>query len=197
MKKVLNTAIATMAFLGVAIAGALADDDDHDRRGNKLTVYMAKFVCGDGGLSQIGNGGVFNAYYRTAINIGNPNDKTIEILKAIVPTEALNTEFDTNGQEVNGPIEPVLSDELPPFHAVEWDCGQIPFFTSPTVGKLVKGFLVIKVDGKYTRRALNAVVTSVYTVREKTNNTVTSIDVEQIPGQEAEGELEINFIDAQ
>ena len=185
MKKFLVASLTAMAVLGFTFTGSFADDDDDD---NELTVYMAKFVCGDGGFSVALNGGVQTAFYRTAVNIGNPNNKTVNISKQVVFTEfndGAGGFSDFAGQSPKGPGGSVV-DALQPFWAVEWDCAQLG---SSGEGGFSKGFLIIKVDGQGTDEALPANVVGVYTAGPKVDQKDgISIDVEQVPGNEIKGD---------
>ena len=133
--------------------------------------YAAKFVCGPNpGATER----VLPGDYATAINVHNPNNKSVVIRKNIALTFP-------PAVQAPGAVSASIEDELGPNQALEVDCGEIPseFFAVPPGPPYVKGFLVIT-----STRRLD--VTAVYTAGPL-GGQVASIDVEHIPERRIKG----------
>ena len=134
--------------------------------------YAAKFVCGPNpGATER----VLPGDYATAVNIHNPNNKSIVLRKKIALTFP-------PAVQAPGAVSAAIEDELGPNQALEVDCGEIPsgFFAEPPGPPYIKGFLVIS-----STRRLD--VTAVYTAGPL-GGQVSSIDVEHIPERKIKGD---------
>jgi len=194
-KRLATLAVVLMLVVGFG-TGSPADADDN----NKLTIYSAKFICGD---SNVSADGAFVSLapgdYRTAINIHNPNNRVVTVTKELVITEAgsaanpADGDFLTispvSGQTEQPPLGTPVTDTLVAFGAVGWDCAQLlaqiddvgatPFNT------FAKGFLIIRGDADGTKKAAPLNVVAVYTTRGK-GESETTLPITQVV-QEVKG----------
>lgn len=198
-KKLATLAIGLLLVVGFA-AGSPADADDN------LTIYSAKFICGDSNLSpEHTSGGAFpDAFpslvpgdYRTAINIHNPNNRTVTVTKQVVLTEAgdggtsniTNPTNDVEGQTPQSPLGSPVTDSLSPFGAVGWDCSQLNAVIGGTpFNTFAKGFLIIRGDANSTSRAAPLNVVAVYTTRGKNESQPITQVVQEVKGRVIEDE---------
>jgi len=189
-KKFATLAVVLMLVVGFGI-GSPADADD-----NKLTIYSAKFICGD---SNVSPQGAFTSLapgdYRTAINIHNTNNRIVAITKEVVLTESGGTGVPSvSGQVAQSPLGLEGAHTLDPFAAVEADCvsllriyhidgGGATLFNS-----FAKGFLIIKADADGTKRAAPLNVVAVYTTRGKNASEPITQVVQEVKGRKIEDE---------
>jgi hypothetical protein len=186
-KKLATLAAVLMLVVGFG-TGSPADADNN----NNLTIYSAKFICGD---SNVSPDGAFVSLvpgdFRTAINIHNPNNRAVTVTKQVVVTEAAGTDVTTvSGQTEQGPFGSPDTDNLVAFGAVGWDCAQLLTTIgtgSTTLGNaFAKGFLIIKADADGSRRAAPLNVVAVYTTRGKSSPTNITQNVEEVKGRTIE-----------
>lgn len=185
-KKLATLAVVLTLVVGFG-TGSPADADD-----NNLTIYSAKFICGD---SNVSPQGAFTSLapgdYRTAINIHNPNNRTVAITKQVVLTEAGGTGVDAvTGQDPQSPFGIAVGEDLDPFAAVEWDCVQL-VATITTNGATIfnsfaKGFLIIRADAVSTKKAAPLNVVAVYTTRGKNASEPITQVVQEVKGRKIE-----------
>ena len=116
--------------------------------------YAAKIVCGvqhDPENLRLARG-----LYATAINILNPNNKTVKF------TKKLSLTYPPDAQEP-GAVHNISTDKLGPDEALEVDCEDLKraLFRSGLPAPYIKGFVVIRSDesidvtGVYTTRSLD------------------------------------------
>jgi hypothetical protein len=187
-KKLATLAAVLMLVVGFGTS-SLADADD-----NKLTIYSAKFICGD---SNVSPQGAFTSLapgdYRTAINIHNPNNRIVAITKEVVLTESGGTGVPlVSGQVAQSPLGLEGAHTLDPFAAVEADCVSLlriyhTDVTATLFNSFAKGFLIIKADADGTDKAAGLNVVAVYTTRGK-GVTDTTLPITQVV-QEVKGRV--------
>jgi hypothetical protein len=190
-KKFATLAAALLLVVGFG-TGSPADADD-----NKLTIYSAKFICGDSNLSPQG---VFVPVapgdYRTAINIHNPNNRAVAIRKQVVLTESGGTGVPVvTGQSPQSPLGTEGQHVLDPLAAVESDCfALLRIITSVGGGgatldnSFTKGFLIITADAEGTKKAAPLNVVAVYTTRGKDSPRPITQVVQEVKGRTIEDE---------
>ena len=199
-KRLATLAVVLMLVVGFG-TGSPADADDN----NKLTIYSAKFICGD---SNVSADGAFVSLapgdYRTAINIHNPNNRVVTVTKELVITEAgsaanpADGDFLTispvSGQTEQPPLGTPVTDTLVAFGAVGWDCAQLLATISTTgngppaldSGVFAKGFLIIRGDADTTKKAAPLNVVAVYTTRGKNDSQPITQVVQEVKGRTIE-----------
>ena len=188
-RKFATLAAALLLVVGFGIGSPAGAVD------NKLTIYSAKFICGDSNLSPQGFFvPVAPGDYRTAINIHNPNNRAVAIRKQVVLTESGGTGVPSvSGQVAQSPItEPEGQHVLDPLAAVEADCvsllriyhtGAATLFNS-----FAKGFLIITADAEGTKKPAPLNVVAVYTTRGKNESGPITQNVEEVKGRTIEDE---------
>jgi hypothetical protein len=193
-KRLAMLAAVLMLVVGFGI-GSPADADD-----NKLTIYSAKFICGDSNFSPEHTTTIVGAFpslvpgdYRTAINIHNPNNRAVTVTKEVVLTEAGGTGVPTISlQTPQAPLGSPVTDNLGAFGAVGWDCVQLLAAIttgSPTpFNSFAKGFLIIRGDADTTKRAAPLNVVAVYTTRGKNASQPITQVVQEVKGRTIEDE---------
>ena len=193
MTKKLATLAAVLMLVVAFGTGSPADAGD-----NKLTIYSAKFICGDSNFSP--EGFFVSAApgdYRTAINIHNPNNRAVTVTKEVVVTEAGGTGIGTvSGQTEQPPFGSPATDNLVAFGAVGWDCAQLLATISTTgngppaldSGVFAKGFLIIRGDADTTKKAAPLNVVAVYTTRGKNDSQPITQVVQEVKGRTIEDE---------
>jgi len=138
-----------------------------------ITEYAAKLVCGP--QHDPKNLRLVRGLYGTAINIHNPGEQPTTFKKKLALT------FPPDEQKP-GKVYDIALDKLGPGEALEVDCMDIKrkLFPDGFPQAYIKGFVIIQSDSP-----LN--VTAVYTAagldKKDHVTSVTSIDVEKIPGQ--------------
>lgn len=190
-KRLATLAAVLMLVVGFG-TGSPADADD-----NKLTIYSAKFVCGDSNATDADDFvAVVPGDFRTAINIHNPNNRAVTVTKQVVLTEAGGCHVaEVTGQTPQSPFGSPTTETLDPFAAVEWDCAQLldtidvdeDECTATLFNTFAKGFLIIKGDADGTKKAAPLNVVAVYTTRGKDGNSITQ-NVEEVKGRVIEDE---------
>ena len=188
-KKFATLAAVLLLVVGFGI-GSPADADD-----NNLTIYSAKFICGD---SNVSPQGAFTSLapgdYRTAINIHNTNNRIVAITKEVVLTESGGTGVPSvSGQVAQSPLGLEGAHTLDPFAAVEADCVSLlriyhTDVTATLFNSFAKGFLIIKADADGTKRAAPLNVVAVYTTRGKNASEPITQVVQEVKGRKIEDE---------
>jgi hypothetical protein len=190
-KKLATLAAVLMLVVGFGTS-SLADADD-----NKLTIYSAKFICGDSNLSPQGAFvPVVPGDFRTAINIHNPNNRAVAIRKQVVLTESGGTGVPVvTGQSPQSPLGTEGQHVLDPLAAVESDCfALLRIITSVGGGgatldnSFTKGFLIITADAEGTKKAAPLNVVAVYTTRGKDSPRPITQVVQEVKGRTIEDE---------
>jgi hypothetical protein len=188
-KKFATLLVALALVVGFGIGGPAYAGDD-----NKLTIYSAKFLCGDSNFSPSGSfTSVGPGDYRTAINIHNPNNRAVAIRKQVVLTESGGTGVPSvSGQVPQSPLGVEGQHVLDPFAAVEADCIGILRITTAGIGgatltnSFAKGFLIITADAEDTKKAAPLNVVAVYTTRGKNDTQPITQNVEEVKGRTIE-----------
>ena len=121
--------------------------------------YAAKFLCTSNipGTSQT-TSALLPGVYQTAVNIHNPQPRTVELRKKLALA--------------GGPISKFINQKLEPDAATRVDCGGIPDFGLHLIHGF-EGFLIIE-------STHNLDVVAVYTAGAR-GAEVASIDVEHVP----------------
>jgi hypothetical protein len=136
--------------------------------------YSAKVVCGlqkDPRSMQVVRG-----FYGTAVNIHNPGKERVAFKKKLALTYPPQ-------REEPGKVIPIAEHKLGYDEALEVDCDDLveEVFDGRLPEPFIKGFVVVQATGELD-------VTAVYTAagldRNSELTSVTSIDVEQIPGRD-------------
>jgi hypothetical protein len=186
MKRVV--VVASVLFLALGLGAQPASSND-------LTIYSAKFVCGDTNQAVTGADTVLTpADNRTAVNIHNPNTRALTITKQIVFTELGSTDgniTDISGQSAQLPDSNLASTHgLGPLGAVEWDCEQLytalnnayQAATSRS-NTFAKGFLIVTGDTDDSRKAGALNIVAVYTSRGKDSPRPVTLVVQEVKGR--------------
>jgi hypothetical protein len=180
------TALIPALTLALTLGAGTASAQD----AGLMSIYSAKFVCGDSNLAPTGANTVLSpADYLTAINIFNPNTGPVTITKTIVFTELVSTRGNISGQEPHPPSElSAVQDNLVAFGAVEFDCAalavQIPATDSGSDGPdWAKGFLIITSDADFSRLTAPLNVVGVYTSRGKEGDRSVTLSVVEYTGR--------------
>ena len=110
-------------------------------RAKKNLVYSAKFLCGEiaasGPSLELGQP-LAPGSYRTAVNIHNPNEESVEFtMKAVIANSQSSP---------RGPIGILKQEVLRPDEALEVDCRDIADLVLGHSPSLANGFVVIKVS---------------------------------------------------
>jgi len=188
-KKFATLAAALLLVVGFGTGSPAGADD------NKLTIYSAKFVCGDSNLSPQGFFvPVAPGDYRTAINIHNPNNRAVAIRKQVVLTESGGTGVpEVTGQSPQSPLGTEGQHVLDPLAAVESDCFAILRIITSVGGggatlnnSFAKGFLIITADAEGTKKAAPLNVVAVYTTRGKNASEPITQVVTEVKGRTIE-----------
>jgi hypothetical protein len=188
-KKFATLAAALLLVVGSGIGSPAGADD------NKLTIYSAKFICGDSNLSPQGAFvPVVPGDFRTAINIHNPNNRAVAIRKQVVLTESGGTGVpEVTGQSPQSVLGTEGQHVLDPLAAVESDCFAILRIITSVGGggatltnSFAKGFLIITADAEGTKKAAPLNVVAVYTTRGKADTQPITQVVTEVKGRTIE-----------
>ena len=156
--------------------------------------YAAKFVCGYQATPTVGNPPseppVKKGNYATVINIHNPYNQKVELLKkVVVPAFERHTKDTTITP--NKPPTQRFKDGLRPDFALSVDCAEIVNLLNlnqtPPVGGFIEGYVVI--DSYFPATAgsaaapANVDVQAVYTVAGNTDTGASGIEVNDVKGR--------------
>jgi hypothetical protein len=160
-------AIGSALRAGIVCAVLLGAGAAHAQVNYKFE-YAAKFVCGLAAASGTAAGTlpVAPGYYYTAINVHNPSTTDLnQIQKRFV--------IALPGEKV-GPKSGFVQEQLKADDAMEIECPDIAKQLDLTVGKFVKGFVVIKSTAELD-------VVGVYTAATSATGSVVTMTLERVP----------------